>query len=185
MASTTRRPDFAGRLGALLAAGQCPNRPSRHQLEEPSRHAPLAGRGGKDEIGRQSKRVSAMWRRIERFTDQNLRRAIGLRFEAFVDEAFQVVRWSAIVGFARFLDIRYPGPVFALLYWVLATLLFGYLASRFLLRPEIRLFPEGALRWQRLVQSAFNFLLCVVVFLAVLGSIATVVDRLADYRLIQ
>lgn len=185
MTSTTRRTDFARRLGALLAAGQCPYRRSLYQLEGSSRHTPHAACGDKGEIVPQTKRVSAMWLGIERFTDQNVRHAAGLRFEAFVDEAFQVVRWSAIVGFARFLEIRYPGPLFAILYWVLAALLFGYLASRFLLRPEIRLFSADATRWQRLIQSVFNFLLCVVAFLAVLWGIAAVVGHLADYRLTQ
>jgi hypothetical protein len=126
-----------------------------------------------------------MWKRIERLTDQNVRHAIGLRFEAFVDEAFQVVRWSAIVGLAEFLSTRYPGLLFDLLYWVLGALLFGYLASRFLLRPEIRIFPEDATRWQRLVQSAVNFLLCVVVFLTLLWGIAAVTDGIAQYRFVR
>lgn len=124
-----------------------------------------------------------MWNWINRLTDQSVRRAVGERFEAFVDEAFQVVRWSAIVGFAQFLAVRSPGPLFTLLYWVLAALLFGYLASRFLLRPEVQLFPEDAPRWQQLVQSSVNFLICIVVFLAVLWGIAVVVSGLADYRL--
>lgn len=122
-----------------------------------------------------------MWARIERLTDQNVRQALGLRFEAFVDEAFQVVRWSAMVGLVQFLEIRHPGPLFGLLHWALAILLFGYIASRFLLRPEIRLFPDDAPRWQRLLQSAVNFLLCVVVFLALLWAIAAVTDGIAEY----
>lgn len=123
-----------------------------------------------------------MWKRIERLTDQTVRHAIGLRFEAFVDEVFQVVRWSAYVALAQFLATRYPGLLFTFLYWILAALLFGYIASRFLLRPEIRIVPDDATRWQRLVQSAVNFLLCVVVFLALLWGIAAVTDGLAQYR---
>lgn len=123
-----------------------------------------------------------MWERLERLSDQNVRRSIGLRFEALVDESFQVVRWAAIVGLAQFLVTRYPGLLFGLVYWVLAALLFGYLASRFLLRPEIRLFPDDASRGQRLVQSAVNFLICVVLFVAVLWGIAMMVDGIADYR---
>lgn len=123
-----------------------------------------------------------MWNRIERLTDQNVRHAIGLRFEAFVDEAFQVVRWSAYVALVQFLATRYPGLLFTFLYWILAALLFGYIASRFLLRPEIRIFPDDAMRWQRLVQSAVNFLLCVVVFLVLLWGIAAVTDGIAEYR---
>lgn len=123
-----------------------------------------------------------MWYRLERLTDQNVRRAIGVRFEAFVDEAFQVVRWSAMVGLAQYLATRRPGPLFDLLYWVLAILLFSYIASRFLLRPEIRIFPDDAPRWQRLIQSAANFFLCIVVFLAVLRGIAAVTDGIAKYR---
>ncbi|KGB53586.1 hypothetical protein FG91_02575 [Sphingopyxis sp. LC81] len=126
-----------------------------------------------------------MWERIARLTDQNVRGAIGLRFEAFVDEAFQLVRWSAIVGFAQFLATRYPIPLFNLLHWGLAILLFGYIASRFLLRPEVRLFADTAPRWQKIVQSAVNFLLCIVVFLALLWAIAAVTNGIAEYRLAQ
>jgi len=126
-----------------------------------------------------------MWERIARLTDQNVRHAIGLRFEAFVDEAFQVVRWSAIVGLGQFLATRYPIPLFGLLYWGLAILLFGYVASRFLLRPEVRLFPDDAPRWQQLMQSAVNFLLCIVVFLALLWAIAAVTNGIAEYRFAQ
>ncbi|ABF54387.1 hypothetical protein [Sphingopyxis alaskensis] len=122
---------------------------------------------------------------IAKLADQNVRRAIGLHFEAFVNDAFQVVRWSAMVGFAQFLAARYPKPLFSLLYWCLASLLFGYIASRFLLRPEIRIFPTGASRWQRFVQSAFNFLLCIVLFLGLLSAIAAVTNGIAEHRFAQ
>ncbi|MCO6179526.1 hypothetical protein [Ciceribacter sp. RN22] len=122
---------------------------------------------------------------LDLLTDQDFRHQLGRRFEALVEEAFQIVRWCIIVGFAQFLAIRHPGQVFGPLYWVLAALLFGYLTSRFLLRPEIRLFPHNPTRRQRVVQSLANFLVCVVLFLAVLWLIAAVVDAMAVYRLSQ
>ncbi len=124
-----------------------------------------------------------IWNVLEQLTDQKVREKIGARFERFVEEAFQIVRWSIIVGFAQFLAVRFPGHIFGALYVFLAFLLFGYIASRFLLRPEIRLFPENASRTQRLVQSAINFLVCVIAFFAVLWGIRAVVLGLTEYRM--
>ncbi|MDI6838469.1 MAG: hypothetical protein QMD99_22485 [Rhizobiaceae bacterium] len=118
-------------------------------------------------------------------SNHSFRYQLGRRFEAFVEEAFQMIRWSVIVGFTQFLAIRHPGQLFGPLYWGLSALLFGYIGSRFLLRPEIRLFPRNPARWQRIVQSVFNFLLCVVAFLAILWLIAAVVNAMALYRLSQ
>ncbi|MGX1500781.1 Kef-type K+ transport system membrane component KefB [Labrenzia sp. MBR-25] len=124
-----------------------------------------------------------IWNVLERLTEQEVREKIGEHFERFVEEAFQIVRWSIIVGFAQFLAIRYPGHIFEALYVFLAFLLFGYVASRFLLRPEIRIFPKNASRRQRIVQSAINFLLCVIAVIAVLWGIRAVVFGLTEYRL--
>ncbi|MDT8343023.1 MAG: hypothetical protein RQ752_01210 [Thermohalobaculum sp.] len=124
-----------------------------------------------------------MWNLLDQLSDQNVRRRLGLRFEAMVEEVFQVVRWAIVVGFVEFLSIRYPGFGIRALYLVLAVLLFGYLASRFLLRPEIRLFADPVSRWQRLVQSAFNFVICIVVFVLVMWGISQMVHGLSVYRL--
>lgn len=124
-----------------------------------------------------------MWNQIARLAEQEVRSAIGLRFEAFVDEAFQIMRWSGMVAVADYLARLYPNPWLRLLYWILATLLFGYIASRFLLRPEVRIFARGAPRWQRLVQSGVNFFLCVIVFSAVLWLIGAMTQTIADQRL--
>lgn len=120
---------------------------------------------------------------LHRLTEQDVRYAVGARFEAFVDEAFQVVRWAGMVAVADYLARRYPDPYLSAVYWILAALLFGYVASRFLLRPEISLFGPGATRWQRLLQSAVNFLVCVVAFGAVLATIGTITERMTEQQL--
>ena len=124
-----------------------------------------------------------MWEWLHRMTEQEVRYAIGARFEAFVDEAFQVVRWTGMVALADYLARRYPDPYLSAAYWILAALLFGYVASRFLLRPELKLFGPDAPRWQRLVQSAANFVVCVVVFIAILAMIGAITERMTQQQL--
>lgn len=126
-----------------------------------------------------------MWSQLARLTDQRVRSAIGLRFEVFVDEAFQVMRWSGMVAVADYLTRSYPSVLLRMLYWILAALLFGYIASRFLLRPEVRIFARGAPRWQRLVQSSVNFFVCVILFAAVLWLIGATTQTIAEQRLAQ
>jgi len=123
-----------------------------------------------------------MWKLVDLMADQAFQHRLGRNFDAFVGEAFQVVRWALIVGFAQLLATRFPGLGFRALHLALAALLFGYLASRFLLRPEIRFFPDDAPRWQRLLQSIGNLLICIVAFALVLWGIGAIVDGLADYR---
>jgi len=60
---------------------------------------------------------------------------MGRRFEKMVDEVFQIVRWTTLVGFAQFLEAEFPSVGFTIIRWVLSFFLFGYLASRFLLQP--------------------------------------------------
>lgn len=122
---------------------------------------------------------------FDRLTDQTVRHALGRRFEALTDEVFNVVRWTVIVGFARFLATEYPEPVFRAIYWVLAAFLFTYLASRFLLRPEIRLVPDRGKLWQRLLQSVLNLLICMGAFLVVLWGVDILITGVAQYRVPQ
>jgi predicted cobalt transporter CbtA len=115
-------------------------------------------------------------------TDQAWRHRMGRRFEAFTEEAFHVIRWSLMVGLARYLSVTAHGRAYDVIHWALAALLFGYIASRLLLRPEIPLVPEAAPTWQRLLQSAVNFLVCVGAFAILLWGINTLADGVAHYR---
>jgi len=123
-----------------------------------------------------------MSRLTDRLTDQAWRHAMGRRFEAVTDEIFQVIRWVLVVGFASYLTRAHELMILRVTYWVLAGLLFGYIASRFLLRPEIAFLgnPEG--RAGRLANSALNFLLCVVVFGLVLYALGALTQAIAEYR---
>ena len=67
-------------------------------------------------------------------------------------------------------------------YWVLAGLLFGYIASRFLLRPEIAFLGNPQGRAGRLANSALNVLLCVMVFGLVLYAVGALTQAIAKYR---
>ena len=123
-----------------------------------------------------------MFKLLDILTDQNWRYRMGQRFEAFTNEVFQVVRWVLVVGFADYISRANPSLILDVVYWALSALLFTYLASRFLLRPEIQLMPDPNKRWQRLVQSALNFILCVVVFGVVLWAVTQMSASIANYR---
>lgn len=120
-------------------------------------------------------------RLLDRLTEQGVRHALGRRFEAVTDEIFHVLRWVLMVGFARFLAVN-GGFAFVLIYWGLAALLFGYIASRFLLRPEIPILARTDTRLRRLLQSAANFVICVGAFVAVLWAVDMIVTGVAEYR---
>jgi hypothetical protein len=107
---------------------------------------------------------------------------MGRRFEALTDEIFQVIRWVLVVGFASYLARTNDQPIILVTYWILSALLFGYIASRFLLRPEIAFLGNPAGRLGRLLQSALNFLLCIVVFGLTLWAISTLTEVIAQYR---
>ncbi|MCZ0812933.1 MAG: hypothetical protein ACQEVT_09280 [Pseudomonadota bacterium] len=110
------------------------------------------------------------------------RYALGRRFEALTEESFTVLRWAFIVGFARFLSVT-TGAFWAVaIHWTLSALLLGYLASRFLLRPEIPLFGATDRRWKRIVQTAANILICVVAFACVMWGLNMLADGVAQYR---
>ena len=119
---------------------------------------------------------------IDKLADQNWRYAMGRRFEALTDEIFQVIRWVLVVGFASYLARTNDQPIILVTYWGLSALLFGYIASRFLLRPEIAFLGNPAGRFGRLAQSALNFLLCIVVFGLTLWAISALPEVIAQYR---
>lgn len=117
--------------------------------------------------------------------DPALRYAMARRFEALANEIFQIIRWVLVVGFANYLARTHHMVALSLTYWVLSALLFGYIASRFLLRPEIPFLGNPQARTARLVQTALNFLLCVVVFGLTLWAVSTLTEAIAEYRAIR
>lgn len=119
---------------------------------------------------------------ITRLSDENARTALGHRFEALADEAFNVVRWTVVVGFARFLSTQTGGIWFSVIHWALAGLLLAYIASRFLLRPEVPVFARTDTRWKRIVQTVLNILLCMAAFILVMLALEILVDAIATYR---
>ena len=126
--------------------------------------------------------TNAMTRITDKPDEQPLRYTMGRRFEAFTDEVFQVVRWILLVGLASYLAQTYDPLIFDVTYWFLAGLLFAYLASRFLLRPEIPFFANPASRAQRRLQTVLNFMVCVVIFALVLWGVSALTEAIADYR---
>jgi len=123
-----------------------------------------------------------MSRMIDKLTDQTWRHAMGRRFEALTDEVFQVIRWVLVVGLADYLARSHGALILTLTYWALSALLFGYIASRFLLRPEIPFLGNPAGRTGRLVQSGLNFLLCVGVFALTLYAVSHLTAAIAAWR---
>jgi len=119
---------------------------------------------------------------MEKLTDQTWRHAMGRRFEALTDEVFQVIRWVLVVGLADYLARSHDAMILTLTYWALSALLFGYVASRFLLRPEIPFLGNPSGRAGRLAQSALNFLLCVGVFLLTLYAVGELTGAIAAWR---
>ena len=122
----------------------------------------------------------ASW--IERLSDEGFRTTLGGRFEAATGEVFNVLRWSFVVGFARFLTLTAPSIWFDAIYWTTSVMLFGYLASRFLLRPEVRIFGATDRRWKRVVQSAVNYVLCLIAFVLVMWTLNHLVEGMARHR---
>jgi len=123
-----------------------------------------------------------MSRLIDNLTNQAWRHGMGRRFEAMTNEIFQVIRWGLVVGLANYLAHTHDAAILTLTYWILAGLLFGYIASRFLLRPEIPFLGNPQGRMARLAQSALNFLLCVGVFALTLYAVSELTHAIANYR---
>lgn len=121
-------------------------------------------------------------RLIDLIADQTWRAALGRRVEEGAEIGFRVLRWAGFLGLARFLEGTAGGAGFTVLYWVIAAFLLAYLASVFLLRPEIPIFERPATRWHRAVQSAVNLVICLVLFAAVLWGVTALADAIAQHR---
>ncbi|MFQ5621873.1 MAG: hypothetical protein ACE5FS_00610 [Paracoccaceae bacterium] len=119
---------------------------------------------------------------IEHLSRTETRHNMGRTFERVTQEVFQVVRWIFIVGFARYLEVQMGLLSFTVLKWVLSAFLLGYISSRFLLRPEIRVFPAIDAAWQRNVQFAVNLIVCMVVFMAVVWIANALAEGVANSR---
>jgi|SRR6056297_2294767 len=119
---------------------------------------------------------------IDQLRDDETRTRLGRRFEALADEVFQVTRWILIVGFVSFLAKETGLWVFDVLNWGLTALLFAYIASRFLLRPEIRLVPHPERRVQARVQTILNLMLCLALCMCVLWGVQHLTDAVTVYR---
>lgn len=119
---------------------------------------------------------------IDRLSDEASRTSLGIRFETATGEVFNVLRWSFVVGFARFLTLTAPSIWFDAIYWTTSAMLFAYLASRFLLRPEVRIFVARDRRWKRVLQSVVNYALCMIAFVLVMWTLNHLVEGMARYR---
>lgn len=122
---------------------------------------------------------------IDTMSDPEWRECMGRRFEALTDEVFHIVRWAMIVGFIRYLETGFDAPVFTIARWVLSFFLFGYIASRFLLRPEIRLFPGTTSRLLIALRILANFTVCFIVFALVLWSVDMLADSASRFRTLR
>jgi hypothetical protein len=119
---------------------------------------------------------------LDQLRSEDRRTRLGHRFEAVADEVFQVVRWILIVGFVSFLADETTLWVFDVIYWGLTGLLFASIASRFLLRPEIRLVPHPERLTQARVQTILNLMLCLALCMVVLWGVHHLTDAVAVYR---
>ena len=119
---------------------------------------------------------------VEKLSEEATRTAIGRQFEMVTEDAFNVLRWSVVVGFTRFLSLNTQSAWFDLAHWVTSALLFGYLASRFLLRPEVPIFVNPNRTWKRRLQTAANLVICMAAFMLVMLGLNHLVDGIAHYR---
>jgi len=120
---------------------------------------------------------------LVKISDETFRTDLGRRFESVTDEAFSVVRWTLMVGLARYLSVQGTSIWLDVIHWVMSLMLFGYLASRFLLRPEIPIFANRDTFWKRIAQTVLNYALCMAAFMAVMWGLNHLVAAIADYRL--
>ncbi|MBE0414468.1 hypothetical protein [Yoonia sp.] len=107
---------------------------------------------------------------------------VGRRFETTANEAYDIIRWTAFVGFARYLSQEVPTFWFIALHLGTSALLFGHLAARFLLRPEVPLFAALDRTWKRAVQTGINYALCLAAFVLLMLLLNHLVDGIAQYR---
>jgi Kef-type K+ transport system membrane component KefB len=120
---------------------------------------------------------------IDKLSDEATRTALGRRFEAVTDEVFTVVRWAVVVGLARYLSLQSASIWYDILHWAMSAMLLGYLASRFLLRPEVPIFARRDRRWKRILQTVVNIVACMLAFMAVMMLLDRLVDGLMQYRI--
>lgn len=119
---------------------------------------------------------------LDKISDDGWRSDLGRRFEVATNETYDVLRWTVFVGFARYLAQEVPSLWFDAIHWVTSAMLFGHLAARFLLRPEVPLFATLDRRWKRAVQTAVNYGLCILAFVVVMAALNHLVDGFAQYR---
>jgi len=127
-----------------------------------------------------SSRIMSRW--IETLSDETARTAFGRRLEAVAGESFSVLRWSLVVGFTRYLAVNAQALPYDLLHWTTSAMLFVYLASRFLLRPEVPIFATRDRTWKRVLQTTLNLAICMAAFALVIWALNLLVDGIARYR---
>ena len=123
-----------------------------------------------------------MSRWIDTLSDETARATFGQRLEAVTDEAFNVLRWAIVVGFTRYLSVNAGALEYDILHWTTSAMLFVYLASRFLLRPEVPIFADRDRRWKRILQTTVNLAICMAAFMLVMWGLNLLVDGIARYR---
>ncbi|MGR3463493.1 hypothetical protein [Limimaricola sp.] len=122
---------------------------------------------------------------LERLSDDRFRRSLGTRLEAIATEIFTVLRWGLLVGLARLIAMETGLWGFRALHWTLSGLLFVYLASVFMLRPEIPIFARTDTRRKRLIQTGVNYAICMAAFMAAMAAIDALADAAAGMRVVR
>lgn len=122
---------------------------------------------------------------LDQLSDDRWRRFVGDRLETAATETFTVLRWGLLVGLARLIALETGLWGFKALHWVLSALLFAYLASIFLLRPEIPIFARADTRRKRLIQTGVNHAVCMAAFMAAMMAINALADAAAEMRFVE
>ncbi|EYD70573.1 hypothetical protein [Limimaricola hongkongensis] len=122
---------------------------------------------------------------LDQLSDDRFRRTLGTRLEAIATEIFTVLRWGLLVGLARLIAMETGLWGFRALHWALSALLFVYLASVFMLRPEIPIFARTDTRRKRLIQTGANHVICMAAFMAAMAAIDALADAAAGMRLVK
>lgn len=119
---------------------------------------------------------------FDHLADENARTALGRRLERLTEEIFNVLRWGFMVGVTRFLSLEGASPWFTVIHWAMSAMLFAYLASLFLLRPEVPVFANPDKPWKRRTQTLVNLGLCLAAFVLATLGLNHLVDGAAQYR---
>lgn len=122
---------------------------------------------------------------LERISDDRFRHAFGSRLEAAATETFTVLRWGLLVGLARLIALETGLWGFRALHWGLSALLFAYLASVFLLRPEIQIFARTDTRRKRLIQTGANYAICMLAFMATMAAIDALAEAATEMQFVR